>query len=360
MVTSASVQQFLTMAQTLPIIDVRTPAEFAKAHIPGAYNLPLFSNDERARVGTTYKQQGREQAMLLGLELTGIKLRSMVEQVQQSIHNKSVLLHCWRGGMRSQSVAWLLDFFGYKVTTLHGGYKAFRSFVANTWDIPRELLIISGKTGSGKTRILRELQMRGEPAIDLEALAHHKGSSFGRIGENTIVSQEHFENALALQLRRTNPSVPVWLEDESRRIGWVQIPLPLWQQMSTAPLLFLDIPTQQRIHNLIHDYGGFDKNDIAEAIIRLTKRLGGAATQHALQALEQNNLRDVCATLLYYYDKTYLYGLSRRNPHTVQKIAPPLHTPESIANLLIGHKKSMLQNHTEFGTTAISAAPDNG
>lgn len=359
MVTSAPVQQFLAMAQTLPVIDVRTPSEYAKAHIPGAFTIPLFSDAERVRVGTTYKQQGREQAMLLGLELTGVKLRSIVESVQNTIRSKHVLLHCWRGGMRSQSVAWLLDFFGYKVTTLQGGYKAFRSFVTRLWDTPRTLIIISGKTGSGKTHILHALQARGEPVIDLEALAHHKGSAFGRIGETTIVSQEHFENTLALQLHLSPPSMPLWLEDESRRIGWVQIPLPLWQQMSEAPLFFLDIPLQKRIDNLIGDYGNFDKNDIAEAIHRLAKRLGGAATQQALQALDQNNLRDVCTTLLYYYDKTYMYGLSRRNPRTIQKIAPPLYTPESIANLLLERKEGECFNRAASDGTTSSAAPDN-
>lgn len=338
MITSVPIQPFLSMAQTLPIIDVRTPAEFAKAHIPTAFNAPLFSDDERVRVGTTYKQQGREQAMLLGLELVGPKLRPMLESIKTTIPNKHVLLHCWRGGMRSQSVAWLLDFFGYNVTLLQGGYKAFRSFVVRTWEVPRTLLLISGKTGAAKTRVLLELQARGEPIINLEALAHHKGSAFGRLGETTIVSQEHFENALALQLHGVPTTAPLWLEDESRRIGYVQIPLPLWKQMLDAPLFFLDVPIDIRIDNLIRDYSSFDKSELTNAITRLTKRLGGAATQQALHALEHNNLREVCALLLRYYDKTYTYGLSLRNADTVKKLTPALYTPQSIANLLLQHK----------------------
>jgi tRNA 2-selenouridine synthase len=342
MISSVSIEHFLDLHQTYPIFDVRTPAEFARGHIPGARNLPLFSNEERVEIGTLYKKKGRNEAVLRGLELTGPRLRSLVETVQSSIEGKHVLVHCWRGGMRSNSVAWLLDFYGYRVTTLRGGYKAFRTFAHRTFAIPRTLFVLGGKTGSGKTHILRALHTLGEQTIDLEALARHKGSSFGRLGETEHPTQEHFENELAMNLYNTSPERPVWVEDESRKIGWVRLPDAVWHSMQSAPIAFLDIPRELRIHNLVRDYGQFEPTSLAEAIMRLQKQLGGLDTRLAMEALEQGNYAQVCDITLRYYDKTYMYGLSRRDPAGIVTIPTVLQTPESIAKLLIAYRQELL------------------
>lgn len=346
MISSVSIDNFLDLYPTCPVFDVRTPAEFSKGHIPGAQNLPLFSNEERIEIGTLYKQKGRNAAVLRGLELTGPKLRSLVETVQASVEGKHILVHCWRGGMRSGSVAWLLDFYGYRVTTLQGGYKAFRGFAQRMFAAPRPVFILGGKTGSGKTHILRALHTLGEQTIDLEALAHHKGSSFGRLGETEHPTQEHFENELALQLYRTNPERPVWVEDESRKIGWVRIPDSFWHRMELAPIVFLDIPRELRITNLVQDYGKYDLTLLAEAIARLQKQLGGLDTRLAIEALEQGNYAQVCDITLRYYDKTYMYGLSRRNQEDIVTIPTVLQTPESIAKLLIEYRQQLLSRTT--------------
>jgi len=250
------IEQFLQLAQHHPVLDVRSPGEFAHAHIPGAYALPLFTDEERKIVGTTYKQQSRELAIKVGLDFFGPKMRGMVEEVEKLVDSlqmtddsketknksKTVLVHCWRGGMRSAGVAWLLDLYGFKVYTLVGGYKFFRRWVLNQFEKQWSFNIVGGYTGSGKTELLKQFADLGERVIDLESLAHHKGSAFGNIGMPAQPSQEMFENRIALKLfhvssagdKRGNghatknsyasESDTIWMEDESQRIGTVNIP----------------------------------------------------------------------------------------------------------------------------------------
>lgn len=316
------VEPFLDLGQRHLIVDVRTPAEFTKGHIPGAINIPLFSNEERAAIGTTYKQVGRTKAMLQGLELTGPKMRTLVEQVQAATAGETVLFHCWRGGLRSESVAWLVRLFGYRAYTLRRGYKGFRHYVLATLAQPRPILILSGKTGSGKTEILQALHRRGEQVIDLEGLANHKGSSFGALGQAPQPSQQQFENGLAMQWRQLDRQRRVWVEDESRHIGKLSIPLALWQQMQSAPALFIDVPAALRTGFLVEAYGRFPLPRLKSAIERLEKRLGRQNMRHAIEALETSDLPTCCDILLrHYYDKTYLRSLARRDPATVHRIA---------------------------------------
>lgn len=315
------VETFLDLGQRYPIIDVRTPAEFAKGHIPGAVNVPLFSNEERAMIGTLYKQVGQNEAMLLGLELVGPKMRGLIEQVQAVAVERTVLFHCWRGGLRSESMAWLTGLFGYQTHTLQRGYKSYRNYVLQTLATPRQTFILGGKTGSGKTEILRELQQRGQQVIDLEALAHHKGSAFGGLGEPNQPTQQQFENELAEQWRRLDPQQPVWLEDESRNIGHLSIPLALWQQMQQATTLFVEIPALWRNRYLVEEYGHLPLPALKDAVERLQKRLGRRNAQTALNALDANDLTTCCDILLRcYYDKTYTRSLSRRDTDVVHHI----------------------------------------
>ena len=297
------------------IIDVRSPAEYEHAHIPGAVNLPLFDNDERAMIGTTYKKQSREAAIKAGLPLFGNKMLPMIETVESwmaaaqkenHLTKPTLYVHCWRGGMRSAAVAWLLDLYGYKVIQLTGGYKAYRNWVLEQFTIAYPLKVLGGYTGSGKTEILHALQEKNYSVIDLEGLAHHKGSAFGAIGQLAQPSQEMFENILAKKLFEVNKNKkPIWIEDESQRIGTVLIPTPLFHLMRNSTCYFMTIPFEQRLLFILEGYGKFDQQSLIEATERIQKRLGGLETKNAVEHIMQGELKEAFSILLKYYDKWY-------------------------------------------------------
>ena len=336
-----SIADFLNQAETLPVIDVRSPGEFAHAHLPGAVNIPLFDNEERALVGTKYKQVGKDAAVLLGLDLIGTKMSGFVRQARKlNPTNKEVLVHCWRGGMRSGSFAWLLNTAGIRATTLEGGYKAYRNTVLAAFAEPRNLFILGGKTGSGKTDILKQLAKQGQQIIDLEGLAHHKGSSYGAIGQLPQPSTEQFENVLFGAWRKLDPDKRIWLEDESRNVGSCYVPMPLWLQMRAAPVAFVDMPKPVRVERLVREYTGIDRGAdhhtlLVQATERIRKRLGGKLTQDALNALTQNDYATVADLTLDYYDKAYLHGLSQRDQSLVDKIEIVADEPAQTARQLI-------------------------
>lgn len=315
-----SVDRFIALAQQHPVVDVRSEGEFLHAHIPGATNLALFDNEERKVVGTLYKQRSREEAIKKGLEFFGPKMRSMVEvaeklTAQDKSGSKIILVHCWRGGMRSAGVAWLFDLYGFKVFTLVGGYKAFRNWVLGIFNRQPRLNILGGYTGSGKTVVLEELSRRKEPVVDLEGLAGHRGSAFGNIGLPKQPSQELFENRLAVALTQTQQEhgeKPIWIEDESQRIGTVNVPQSFWLYMRTQPIYFLDIPFENRVDHLVNTYGILDTAELAEATKRIQKRLGGLETKTALEHLEKGEIRNCFQILLRYYDKHYGKALMNR------------------------------------------------
>jgi len=321
MVHQLAVADFLAKAAHLPVVDVRSPAEFAHGHIPGAVNIPLFDDTERAKVGTRYKQVGKDSAVLLGLEMVGPKLADFVRQARRlNRSGNEVLVHCWRGGMRSGSFAWLLNTAGLTVSTLAGGYKAYRNAVLDGFAQPRPLLIVGGKTGSGKTDVLKELAAQGEQIVDLEAIAHHKGSSYGAIGQAPQPTVEQFENALFRAWQPLDPTRRIWLEDESKHIGQCFIPHSLWLQMRAAPVAFLDIPQQVRVERLVREYTGIDHRLLVEATERIRKRLGNQITQEALTALASHDYATVARLSLNYYDKAYLHGLAQRDPAQVHRL----------------------------------------
>lgn len=308
---SLTVADFL-QAET-PILDVRSPAEFAQGHIPGAVSFPLFSDEERAQVGTCYKHQGRDAAVELGFAIVGPKLASFLTQAKALAPHRQVRLHCWRGGMRSEAVAWALEMAGFQVTTLVGGYKAFRRWALATFHEKRPIVILGGMTGTGKTEILNALAAAGEPVLDLEAIANHRGSSFGAIGLPPQPTNEQFENEIALQWSRFNPQRPVWIEAESKRIGLCRIPEALFRQMDDAPILEVVRSYEERLQHLIDIYGAFSTDALVTATERIRKRLGGLRTQEAIAYLRERRLAEALHIILTYYDKTYTYDLQRRN-----------------------------------------------
>jgi tRNA 2-selenouridine synthase len=303
---------------TTAIIDVRSPGEYEKGHIPGAVNIPLFTNNERAHVGTVYKQQSKKEAVELGYKYVTPKLQWFIDKSFNVAPKGDVIVHCWRGGMRSQSFAQHLSENGFsKVQIIKGGYKSFRHFVLNTFEKEFRLRILGGYTGSGKTYILKELENLGEQVIDLEGLANHKGSAFGGIDQPQQPTVEQFENNLHKEWLKLNQSNPIWLEDESHNIGSDKIPMPLYLQMRNSNLFFLDIPKEERARHLVSEYGVCNRKLLAESIHRIAKRLGYENEKKAIEMLEQNNLYDVALITLHYYDKSYLKGMSARNKEKV-------------------------------------------
>jgi tRNA 2-selenouridine synthase len=312
MARQSSIEQFLQ--DPLPVLDVRSPSEFDQGHIPGASNLPLFSNAERAAVGTCYKQQGREAAVDLGLQLVGPKLSELVAQARAIAPDRHVRLHCWRGGLRSSSVAWLLETAGFQVDVLNGGYKAFRRWVRRALAQPRPLLwVLGGMTGTGKTETLLALGDLGESIIDLEGLANHRGSSYGNLGLPPQPSTEHYENLLAMHWSALPGDRPVWIEAESFRVGTCRIPQELFRQMELAPVLELQRPLAERVAYLEALYGLAESASLIAATERIRKRLGGQRTQAAVDAIRAGDLKPAIETVLDYYDRTYRYDLDRRS-----------------------------------------------
>lgn len=301
-------------------MDVRSPKEFEQGHIPGAVSIPLFDNDERAVIGTLYKQTGRQPAILKGMEIVGPKMALIVSQAIELAKDNTIYIHCWRGGMRSGFIAMLLEMYGLKVFLLKGGYKRFRNFALDSFNEPLSILLLSGNTGSGKTYILKKLKHSGQQIIDLEGLAHHKGSAFGALGEKPQPTQEQFENELALQLFHMDKKNPVWFEDESRLIGKKVLPPGLWEQMRSAKVMHIKLSFEERLKHIVKEYGQYPKEQLKESILRITKRLGSEQSKSAILALEENNLNTALGICLHYYDKTYQHGLSLREVTTIHEM----------------------------------------
>jgi tRNA 2-selenouridine synthase len=329
------IAEFIHLSATIPVVDVRSPAEFEHGRIPVASNIPVFSNEERAEIGTLYKQKGPGQAMQRGLELVEPNLLKMAEKGLQIAKNNELLVHCWRGGLRSSSMAELFETAGIRAKVLRGGYKAYRQFVRESFSRKLDLKIVGGETGSGKTEIIAALRKLGEQVIDLEGLAHHRGSSFGAIGMEEQPTVEQFENILFDAFRSIDPQRRIWLEDESRAIGRVFVPEALWLQMQEAPVYRVQIPFGVRVQRLIHDYAGAPKELLLAALERIKKRLGGLDYKNAAEAFENGDLAAATEIALRYYDKAYDYPHAQRNYANVQMIACADGNPETNAERIL-------------------------
>lgn len=294
------------------IVDVRSPSEFASGHIPDAVSIPLFTDEERAVVGTAYVQHSREEAIDVGLGYVGPKLASIVSTARAL--RSPLLVMCWRGGMRSASVQWLLSTAGLDARTLPGGYKAYRRWVHDVIARPWRYHVVGGRTGSGKSHHLRARAANGEQVLDLEARANHKGSSFGAIGEARQPSTEHFENLVARDLAAFDLDRIVWVEDESRTIGSVHLPSEMYLAMQQAPITVLDVPIDDRIANLVADYAPATDDELVAAFERIRTKLGGERTRDAIDAVRRGDRAHAVRIALTYYDRTYDFCLSKRTP----------------------------------------------
>ncbi len=306
------VDEFLDETEKPIILDVRSPSEYEKGHIPNAISFPLFSDEERTVVGTIYKQKSPEMAMLQGLEFIGPKMANFVREAHKLTNKKPIHIHCWRGGKRSGSMAWLLDLSGLNVKVLNGGYKAYRKYcLEKIKQTPYRFVILAGLTGAGKTDILHELKAKGCQIIDLEGLANHKGSAFGAIGEEKQPSIEQFTNNVCHELMKLDPSKPIWVEGESRSIGRVFIFEEFWDMMQAAPRIEMEVEYETRINNLVKIYGDYPIDDLKISFGKIQKRIGPKAYKDAIAFLDDNDLKSATEIALYYYDKSYKYTKSK-------------------------------------------------
>lgn len=335
MIKRISITDYIEQRESLPLFDTRTPAEFEKGHIPGAHNLPIFSNEERIQVGTTYKKIGREAAILLGFDLVGVKWSGFIKTALEIAPQKKIVLHCWRGGMRSGAMAWALDFYGFNVSVIEGGYKSYRNWVLATFDKKYPLYILGGLTGSHKTEILQELGRAGEQIIDLEGLAQHHGSAYGSMSRLEQPSQEQFENNLAANLGSMDIHKRIWLEDESASIGKINLPRTLWNQMQSSHLAEIRMEIDQRVSFLNQEYGALNKGFLISATERICKRLGPLQTKNAITAIQEGRMEDFIRIVLVYYDKNYKRCLEKRQPNSIYPIEISYSCSEQAARQLL-------------------------
>lgn len=305
------IDEFLELSKIFPVIDVRSPGEYEHAHIPGALNLPLFSNEERAEVGTIYKKRGRVNAVMRGLEIVGPKLKTFSKQAL-ALNSPNLLIHCWRGGMRSSSMAWLLETVGLSCSILKGGYKSYRAHTLNSLSQPLNIILLGGYTGSGKTDLLKLLEESGQQVIDLEGMANHKGSAFGALGQPAQPSTEMFENMLFHKITALNKSAAVWVEDESHNVGKVFIPEPFWRVMRQSPLVVVNTPFNTRLERLMRDYGCYSQEMLVASIKKIEKRLGYDKCKLALDSCLKGEIKQAAEICLLYYDKAYGNQLETR------------------------------------------------
>lgn len=331
------IPQFLTLRNTLPVVDVRSEGEFMQGQIPGAINIPILNDAERIEVGTSYKQKGQHEAIRAGFRLVGPRLLNIVDATQQA--GREIIVHCWRGGMRSANFCQFVGMAGVKTHQLLGGYKAYRQHALRLFEKPIAFTVISGLTGSGKTEMLHALRDAGEQVIDLEGLANHKGSVFGGLGQKAQPTTEQFQNDLFEKLNALDTSRRVWIEDESIAVGKIFLPLGFWNSMSSSPIVQVDVPKDVRIARLVKEYGDIDREGFALALKGIAKKLGGQHFKEAVEKLERNDMAGAIDIILTYYDKAYGNGLSRKKDRIKSVLQWDGRDMRSISHALISDAK---------------------
>ncbi len=337
--TTCTFEEYLINHRQLPIIDVRSNGEFEQGHIPYAINFPLLNNEERAIVGACYKQNGHKDAVIKGFELVGGKFANYLKLFESINTSNEIIVHCWRGGLRSNIICWLLEKGGYKPILLIGGYKSFRNWTQKKIDSYNNLIILGGKTGSHKTKLLHQLKDQNECVIDLEKIANHRGSAFGGIGLGAQPTQEQFENNLACELNIYSNDSFIWLENESRLIGKCIIPPQLINKIRQAPILNIEVSREQRVKNILEEYGSYNKKILIEKTLEIEKKLGNQNMRNAINSLLENDYYTWINYLLDYYDKGYEHSKKKQNRSVILNIEYTNTT--SITELIIA-KESLI------------------
>jgi tRNA 2-selenouridine synthase len=300
------------------IIDVRSPAEFALDHMPGAINCPVLNDTERVTVGTLYKQQSPFEARKLGAAIVARNIAHHLEQHFQAMPKQwKPLIYCWRGGNRSGSMALIFAKVGWPVVQLDGGYKAYRHGVMQVLEqlpLSLQFRVICGTTGSGKSRLLNFLSQAGAQVLDLEQLAAHRGSVLGGLPLNPQPSQKMFETRLWQALRGFTPDRVVYVESESKKIGDLRVPGALMDRIRSSPCVQVQISTNDRVKLLIEDYPHLVKDtELLKAQLSHLTQLHGKEKIHRWQALAENGevASLVEALLLEHYDPAYLRSIEK-------------------------------------------------
>ncbi|MEM9080114.1 MAG: tRNA 2-selenouridine(34) synthase MnmH [Verrucomicrobiota bacterium] len=336
-----------TIAPPLPkgefslIIDVRTPLEFTEDHLPNAINLPVLSNEQRAQVGTLYKNKPFD-GRALGAQLISENIAAHLEQLRQEWpRDQTPLLYCWRGGLRSRSFAFILRSIGWRARILEGGYKAYRRFIINDLQTrlsqtPLDFHVLAGLTGTGKTRLLQTLAQQGAQILDLEGLANHRGSLLGTLGPQP--SQKHFENLLHQAISSFDPAQPIFTEAESNRIGELNIPAPLWRKLNSATVSLVELPLPSRAQLLLGDYPQFlDNPEQLSNLLNELRRLRGnnQVDQWQSQIKQRNWPAFLTSILQNHYDLAYrIPGSEDCNYQPPsQTLSLPDHTPKSFTSI---------------------------
>ncbi len=305
------------LKQEVPLLDVRSPSEYANGHIPGATNVFLLDDGARHETGIAFAKNGLQGAVKQALELCSDHLPQMLDRMVGLAAGKPLRVYCWRGGLRSRSVAFLAESAGMKAYLLKGGYRAFRQYASFFFEKPWRFIVLGGMTGSGKTEVLRQFHARGEQVLDLEGLANHKGSVFGSIGQPAQPTTEHFMNLIWKQLSEFDPSKPVWVEDESHSLGSCFIPDALFARMLQAPVVEIRIPRHVRAERLSGEYGKANPGLLVQDVMKIQKRLGLQQANEICRLIEAGQTPEAATRLLHYYDKAYHICLSRRKPGSI-------------------------------------------
>lgn len=306
------------------IVDVRSESEYLEDAIPGAINMPILNDAERAEVGYIYKQVDKEKAKRLGLEIATPKLIAYYDFVIEKKNQgyKDIVFYCYRGGMRSQSITNVLSTLGLKVGLLNGGYKDYRKHILENTALEIEkckFIALQGLTGIGKTKILKLLQQKGCSILDLEGLARNSGSTFGNIShDGEFTTQKRFETELYFELKNLKEKV-VFLECESRRIGRVSQPEYLYNKLQECPRILLSTDIKIRVENIKEDYikGDRDNKDkIIKAISSLNKAISNEKVNELIEQIEKNCYEEVITYLMeYYYDPLYQHSIDRKTDY---------------------------------------------
>ena len=303
-----SPKSFIHELPDIPVVDVRSPIEYKKGHITGAINIPIFSDEERSKIGTIYQQKGRIPAIEKGLEFVGPKMRSIADKARAIATKEKLKVYCWRGGMRSEKMSWLFELVGINCYVLKGGFKAYRNQLLHDFKELPKLIVLQGSTGSGKTDVLYELSQNGEQVIDLEKIACHRGSAFGDIGMEEQPTSLQFQNDLHNILLNLDQDKIIWIESESLSIGKVYLPETLWENINHAPAIELSIPKRARIKRIVQEYGKFKKDHLILATRKISKKFGPNNVKKVIELLNEDDLEGAATLLLDYYDKSYNFS----------------------------------------------------